>query len=74
MSSYGTSEDYCTGYDEAADETAALYAPLMKALAQLKAARDSGEPAPDDRAVWAAFEAIPAAGRRSLDSTTRGTA
>lgn len=70
MSSDGTSADYCTGYDDAADETKELYAPLLKAAEALLAKWGNGNLSGVVQALAKAVKAIPEGGRVDLDETT----
>ncbi|TXM69659.1 hypothetical protein [Methylobacterium sp. WL120] len=71
MSHYGTTADYCTGYDAAADEHASAYEPLLHAARNL--IEVFGTNANLSAAVHALSEGIakmPQGGRFELDETT----
>jgi hypothetical protein len=73
MSQYGTTKDYCTGYDDGADETRDLYTPLVKAsVALLKRWPTNKNLSEQIQALDRAVQKLPGHGRMHLDSTTRG--
>jgi hypothetical protein len=70
MSQYGTTQDYCTGYDEGADETMRLHKPLVKAAKALSKRWATGKNmSAQIQALDAALAAI-GDGRHYLDETT----
>lgn len=71
MSNYGTTQDYCTGYDEGADETRDLYKPLVKAARALSRRWATGKNlSAQIQALDAALAQLPTGGRMVLDETT----
>jgi hypothetical protein len=70
MSQYGTTADYCNGYDDGADETCELYGPLVKAARALSKRWSTGKNLSEQiQALDRALQALPCSGRLALDST-----
>lgn len=70
MSHYGTTSDYCTGYDDGADETKELYDDLVAAVRGLLDRWGNGNLTQVMQALKAALDALPEGGRMELDETT----
>jgi hypothetical protein len=71
MSQYGTTQDYCTGYNDGADETRDLYKPLLHAARALLDRWGTNKNLTEQiQALDLALASLPTDGRLSLDETT----